>query len=107
MTKEEIANKGIANLTSLKILSDSQKGKPIKLKEFLMLYIDDLKGDEALISVCENERERTFAYAIIALNDRIMRRTDPTESYNIFINEMPATQEDFDEIKPKKDGDNH
>jgi hypothetical protein len=102
MTKEEIAKKGIANLTSLNILSDSQKGKPIKLKEFLMLYIDDMKGDEQLISICENERERTFAYAIIALNDRIMRGTDPTESYNIFINELPATQEDFDEIRDER-----
>lgn len=101
MNPEEIVSLGIAHYSSVEILQKASKGKKITLKEYLMLYIDDMEEDSTLLEWCNTERERTLAYAIIALNSRIMSEADPMEMYSFLIDEKPKTETEFDNLKVK------
>lgn len=101
MTAEEIEAFGIAHHTTVNILDRATKGKYVNFKEFLMLYIDDMEDDATLIDWCKTDRERSLAYAVIALNSQIMNDADPMVAYDTFITEKPIDEEDFDKIKIK------
>lgn len=99
MTTEEIEATKMSNHPIINILGKAKKGKSINLKEFLMLYIDDMEADSTLLKWCKNDRERTLAYAVIALNSRIMNDADPIIAYNTFTEANPITESEFDKIK--------
>ena len=99
MTAEEIEANGIAHRKTIDILEKAKKGKTVSFKEFLMLYIDDMEDDATLIDWCKTDRERALAYAVIALNSRIMNDADPMKAYDAFIEDGPVSEEHFDKIK--------
>ena len=107
MTPEEIEAFGIAHSSSVKILQKAREGGKVTLKEFLMLYIDDMESDDTLIDWCNTERERSLAYAIIALNTRIMNKVDPMAMYDLMLQHKPRTMEQFDAIKIQLNADGY
>jgi hypothetical protein len=95
MTPEEMASMGIAHIRTIEIL----QRRKANFEEYLLLYIDDMEEDSDLLARCRTKRERLLAYAVIALNNRIMHKADPTVMYDVLTVEEPETFEEFEDLK--------
>lgn len=99
MTPEQPENEEHEYMNPVSVLSKS-RSKPISLEEFLILYLDDMREDEDLIGLCRTEREMALAYAVIALNTRILeKKVDPILMYAVMVDDEPETYDDFCQVK--------
>ena len=98
MTPEQPENEEHEYMNPISVLRKS-RSKPISLKEFLILYLDDMRADEDLIELCRTKREKALAYAVIALNSRIMEKANPISMYAVMVDDEPETEDDFSQVK--------